>query len=148
MRLGKALIVAYHEKLPALRGSRRHGLAVLYIRGHRLFAQDVLPCSERFYRQLRVGVVCSAHAHSVDRGVCQQLLRRVVHLAAILCRHVLRALSRRVIECRQLTVRIFRVLRDMPHLRDLPAAQYSYTDHKSVPPYNSCSARGESSPRA
>ena len=120
--LGEPLVVADHQEFTVLFRAFHHGLAVGQGGGHGLFAKDVLAGLQGLDAQRRVSVVGGADGDSVDLRVCQQLLRCVIGQAAVFGGHVLRPAFGGVIEAHQLAVRVGGILRDVPHLGDLPAA--------------------------
>ena len=126
----KTHVVAHHQVSAIALSGGHHGLALRQRYRHGLLHQHVLAGVQRSRADLRMAAVFHAYGHGVHVGIIHQLIEAVVHLAAVLRRHLLRALHVLVVECDDLRIGVGCILRQMAHLCDLAAADNADSDHK------------------
>ena len=128
----KAHIVAHHQVLAVKLGSGHHGLALRQSHGHGLFHQHMLAGVEGGVGDLGMVAVFHAHGHRIDLRVVYQIVIGIIHLSAIFLRHLDGAGADFVIIAHQLGIGVGSVLRQVPGLGDLAAANDTDLNHSSA----------------
>ena len=129
VRTGQALVLVDHKPLSALFRRADHAFAIRQRRRHRLFAQHMLARLQRRHRDFRMAGVCRADAHRVHVRVGEQRLDALIGSAAVLLGQRLRTRRVQIIKRDELCVRVVVVFGNMPHLRNLAAANDTDTKH-------------------
>ena len=84
---------------------------------------------QRRHRDFRMAGVCRADAHRVHVRVSEQRLDALIGSAAVLLGQRLRTRRVQIIKRDELCVRVVVVFGNMPHLRNLAAANDTDTKH-------------------
>ena len=128
----KAHIVAHHEVLAVKLGSRHHGLALRQGHSHGLFHQHVLAGIQGGIGDLGMIPVFHAYGYRIDLWVIEQLKIGFIHFSAVFFRHLPGPVDVFIVVAHQLGIGIGAVLRQVPKLGDLAAANNTDFNHSNA----------------